>query len=61
MSKRDKNNKPETLTISETAQTLGVDNKTVRKFVEQGELGYSGQRINKESVNGFVRRNLIGR
>jgi excisionase family DNA binding protein len=62
MSKKHQNtNKPETLTITETAQVLGVDNKTVRKFVEMGELGYLGQRINRESVNGFVRRNLLGK
>jgi excisionase family DNA binding protein len=50
MSKKQSATTPETITISETAQTLGVDNKTVRQLVEQGDLGYVHQRINKESV-----------
>ena len=51
---------PETLTITEAANALGVDNKTVRKLVEQGDLGYVNQRINKESVVNLVRRTSIG-
>ena len=53
--------RPETMTISETAQALSITNKDVRKLVEQGELGYSGQRINRDSVVNLVRRTLIGR
>jgi len=60
MSKKHKDT-PQTLTISETAQALGTDNKTVRKLVEEGELGYSGQRINKSSVVDLVRKNIIVR
>jgi hypothetical protein len=52
----------ETMTITETAQVLSVDNAKVRALVAQGELVVvSENSISKDSVIALVRKYLIGR